>query len=374
MTERERILSVLSGGTPDRIPYMLDLSHFYNEKVGRSFHLLEGLRKADNELIAYHKKMGAGFYMPNQGVFYETRYEGDVKSTAKTQVVDGVDEITWEYETPFGEISRTRRWEPTSYSWPVKHTGVRTENDLKALGAAMGARKFVPRVDNYLDWKREVGEMGVVYLGAGYSAIGYLMNYWMGVENTLFASVDMNTVMHEVVEQINESNLKLVEMLAGEYPCEVIMLNDEFDSKVQHPAFFDEWSSDYYTKAIDIAHKHGKKVSVIYNGNMRGTLGGVCACGADAISAVTPYPMGDLTPEQCRNEAGERVVLSGGVSPDLWLPEVPIEQFEKACMEWIAMGKQNSAIIADASNQVPPRADESRIEVYRELLEKHGRY
>ncbi len=78
----------------------------------------------------------------------------------------------------------------------------------------------------------------------------------------------------------------------------MIILNDEFDSTIQHPGFFAEWSSDYYRKAIGIAHKHGKKVLVIYNGNMRGTLGSVCECGADAISAVTPYPMGDLTPSE----------------------------------------------------------------------------
>jgi hypothetical protein len=374
MTERQRILDVFNGKKPDRIPYVLDLSHFYNAKCKRPFHLLNSFPKADYELIDYHKKLGVGFYMPNQAMFYDISYGKDVKSSAKTEMVNGVAEIHWEYETPFGKIERIRRWEPSSYSWPVKMTGVQTQNDLKVLGYAMGSRIFSPRIENYLDWKHYVGNDGVVYLSVGYSAIGYLLNYWMGIENTLYASFDMNLRMHETVERINENGLQLLEMAARDYPCEVILMNDEFDSSIQSPAFFSEWSREYYTKAIMIAHKYGKKVSIIYNGRLRGTLSMLCSCGPDAISAITPFPMGDLTPKECRSEAGRDVILSGGVTPDLWYNYVPIDLFKKACMDWIALSKINSAVIADASNQVPPGAEECRIEIYKDLIETYGQY
>jgi uroporphyrinogen-III decarboxylase len=152
------------------------------------------------------------------------------------------------------------------------------------------------------------------------------------------------------------------------------MMNDEFDSRIQSPDFFSEWSKDYYTKAIALAHKYDKKVSIIYNGRLRGTLARICSCGPDAISAVTPFPMGDLTPEECRKEAGSKIILSGGVTPDLWYAYVPMDTFKKACMEWINLSKTSSALIADASNQVPPGAEECRIGIYRELLETYGRY
>ena len=374
MTERQRILDVFNRKTPDRIPYMLDLSHFYNEKQRRPFHQLQSYPKADTELIDYHKKLGVGFYMPNQAAFYEVSYKADVKASANTSIVNGTEELRWEYETPYGRIERIRRWAPSSYSWPVKMTGVKTSNDLKILAYAMGSRIFSPRIDNYLDWKNHVGENGVVYLSVGYSAIGYLQNYWMGIENMLYASYDMNISMHEAVEQINENNLQWIEMAARDYPCEVIMMNDEFDSRIQSPDFFSEWSKNYYTKAITIAHQYGKKVSIIYNGRLRGTLARLCDCGPDAISAITPFPMGDLTPEECRSETGRDVILSGGVTPDLWYSYVPIESFKKACMEWIALSRSGSALIADASNQVPPGAEECRIEIYRDLIEKYGQY
>ncbi len=50
--------------------------------------------------------------------------------------------------------------------------------------------------------------------------------------------------------------------------------------------------------------------------------------GADCADAVTPLPLGDLTAQECRAEAGSEFILSGGVSPDLWLPDVPRKDFE----------------------------------------------
>jgi hypothetical protein len=84
--------------------------------------------------------------------------------------------------------------------------------------------------------------------------------------------------------------------------------------------------------------------------------------------------MGDLTPEQCRDEAGPDLILSGGVAPNLWLPGVPMEVYKAACMDWINLSKRSSALVAAAGDQVPPGAEESKFEVYRELVDKYGNY
>ena len=67
--------------------------------------------------------------------------------------------------------------------------GVETERDLEVLVYAMSSRRYTPIPQNYEEWADYIGEDGLVYLNSGYSAIGYLMNYWMGVENTIYASI-----------------------------------------------------------------------------------------------------------------------------------------------------------------------------------------
>jgi uroporphyrinogen-III decarboxylase len=94
----------------------------------------------------------------------------------------------------------------------------------------------------------------------------------------------------------------------------------------------------------------------------------------DCVDAVTPTPMGDLTPVQCREEAGPDVILSGGVSPDLWLPDIGTEAFKEAVVEWLNLRKSGPRLIANAGDQVPPGAVEERIAMMRELVEEYGRY
>jgi hypothetical protein len=84
--------------------------------------------------------------------------------------------------------------------------------------------------------------------------------------------------------------------------------------------------------------------------------------------------MGDLSPRQCREEAGPDMVLSGGVPPNLWLPEVSDEEFKQSVLDWLAIRKLSPRLVANAGDQVPPGALEYRIELMRELVEEHGRY
>jgi uroporphyrinogen-III decarboxylase len=237
----------------------------------------------------------------------------------------------------------------------------------------MAGRSYESLVENFTAWDEAVGDIGIAYLMPGYSAMGYILNYWMGIEQTIYAAVDWNDTMHEVVDMINDNNLKIIELLA-DYPGEAVLMGDNFSSDIQPPSFFREWSETYYKKAFDIFHSKGKKVAIHVDGRLRGAIKMIRDCGADIIDAVTPVPMGDLTPAQCRDEAGNKLILSGGVSPDLWLPSAPLAAFEKAVTDWLGTRKTSPALIAAAGDQVPPQADEHRIEIMRDLVEKHGKY
>ena len=83
MTMRERILAVYRGETPDVVPYMLDLSHWFYHKNRIPWDLSVAYDKPEYELIAYHKQAGAGFYMPNLGAFYSAPYGDDVQSEVR---------------------------------------------------------------------------------------------------------------------------------------------------------------------------------------------------------------------------------------------------------------------------------------------------
>jgi uroporphyrinogen-III decarboxylase len=183
----------------------------------------------------------------------------------------------------------------------------------------------------------------------------------------------MPETLHEVVESINANNLELIDLLAAS-PAEIILLGDNFSSDIQPPRFFETWSRGYYVEAVRRLHAAGKFVAVHIDGRLRGALAMIRDTGADAADAVTPAPTGDLTAEQCRGEAGTDFLLSGGVPPALWLPNVSEERFRRSAMEWLDLRRTSPRLIANAGDQVPPGADLKRIEILRDLAESHGRF
>ncbi len=371
MTPRERTLAVYRGETPDVVPYMLDLSHWFYHRNRLPWDLSRAYERPECALINYHKCAGAGFYMPNLGMFYEVHHAPDVMATT-AKSPDGR-EITWRYETPLGTIERARRWEAQTYAWGISKWGVESEHDLKVLGRALAGRVYTPRWDLYQAWADCVGDAGVVYLSAGYSAMGHLLNYWLGVERTVYAAVDWPDTMRQVVDRVNANTLECIDMLAAS-PAEVIIMGDNFSSDIQPPSFFEQWAKPFYVEALRRLHAAGKYVAVHIDGRLRGALGMFRDLGADCADAVTPRPMGDLEPEACREEAGTDMILSGGVSPDLWLPDADLEDFKGAVMRWLALKRRSARLIANAGDQVPPGAEEDRIAIMRDLVERHGAY
>jgi len=373
MTLRERIMAVYRGETPDVVPCMLDLSHWFYHKNRMPWDLTIAYEKPEAELIDYHKKASVGFYMPNLASFYSVRYGDDVSSEVLKKMKNGTPEIIWRLTTSLGTIERRRVWEETSYSWAISQWGVRDERGLRVLAAALRSRKYAPLWDNYRAWNDYVGDTGVVYALAGYSAVGHIMHYWLGVEGALFAAQDWPETFGDAIDEINANNLRLIDLLADS-PAEVICLGDNFSSDIQPPSFFSRWSRAYYAEAVRRLHAAGKFVAVHIDGRLRGALAMIRDTGADCADAVTPAPFGDLTPVDCRREAGPDFILSGGVPPNLWVPDVPVEVFKKSVLDWLELRKQSPRLIANAGDQVPPGADEQRIEIMRDLVEQHGKY
>lgn len=374
MTPRERLLAVYRGETPDQVPCMLDLSHWFYHREQRPWDLSQSYPEPEHDLIALHRRHGVGFYLPNLGAFISTRYGAEVTATTTRQAgANGEPELVWRLTTPLGTIARARRWEPATYAWGISQWGVRTVADLRVLAFALASRSYTPHWDRVRAWQSAVGDLGVLYVSGGYSAMGQLLNYWMGAEETLYAAADDPAALAETVAAINANNLAFIDLLA-ESPAEVILLGDNFSSDLQPPAFFARWSRDYYVEAIRRLHAAGKYVAVHIDGRLRGALAMIRDTGADAADAVTPAPLGDLTAAACRAEAGDRFILSGGVSPDLWLPGVPLARFDAAAEAWLAQRATTTRFILNAGDQVPPGADERRIARLRDLAASLGRY
>ena len=69
-----------------------------------------------------------------------------------------------------------------------------------------------PSWDRYQAWVDYAGDIGVVYMPAGYSDMGHLLSLWMGIEPTVCATADWPDLVHEIVETVNGNNLDLIDL------------------------------------------------------------------------------------------------------------------------------------------------------------------
>ncbi|MCK7482675.1 MAG: hypothetical protein M0C28_40295 [Candidatus Moduliflexus flocculans] len=69
MTERRRVLTLLSGGTPDRVPWFGDLDYWATSLIGRGERPADF--KASDAYIDWHRDLRCGYYL--QGTFLSGR-------------------------------------------------------------------------------------------------------------------------------------------------------------------------------------------------------------------------------------------------------------------------------------------------------------
>jgi hypothetical protein len=205
-------------------------------------------------------------------------------------------------------------------------------------------------------------DVGLGFPSMGYTGFGSLISYYMGVENTVYALYDDPKAVKAYVDIYNQKHPELTDIYAKS-PAPHIFFGDNLSSDIQSPDIFMEYSFSHYKNIAERLHAAGKTVSSHLDGRLNGILGLVAKTGVDVADACTPAPCGDLTPLQIRMQAGENLILFGGVSPEKWLPQTPEKEFIAHVREWPDLRKTSPMLVQSAGDQVPPGTERKRIKL-----------
>lgn len=368
MTPRERVLAVYRGQTPDQVPLMLDLSHWYKANFGKPFDL-GGYADVEMDLVALHKKAGAVCYV-EMGAFYQLVPDDD-RIVFGTKTEQGV--FSTEIVTPCGTVREERVFSPESYSYNIRKHLLERVEDFPVVNHLMKHLKCIPRWDRYRKWRDALGEFGFPYVNLPYSGLGYLIARNFGVEPTIYAIMDNPDEVRELIDSVNARNLAILDAII-DGPFDTLIISDNFDSTVQTKELFDTYSKSYYAEVAGRLHERGKFLAVHVDGEMRGALRWMAECGVDCIDAATPAPMFSLTPSQARKEAGKELILSGGIPATVFGETGTDGEFRESVEAWLKTRSESPRLIMAAGDQVPPDAPWERIRELGELTAKYGRY
>jgi hypothetical protein len=368
MTPKERVKAVFEGKTPDRVPLLLDLSHWYKKNYNVPFDL-SGLQKVEYGLVDLHKRLGAVSYV-EMGRFYDLSTE-DPKVTLESWTEGG--SFHTRISTPEGILEEERVFDRGSYSYNIKKHLLHSVDDFPVVEYLMERLKCRPKWDYYKTWEDALGELAYIYLNLPYSGSGYLMARNMGVEKTVFAVMDYPDKVRSLIDSVNACNLRILDTVI-DGPFDTLIISDNYDSNVQTKEYFDTYVRDYYSEVARRLHEKGKYLAIHVDGENRGIVKWLAECGVDCADAVTPAPMFSLAPKEIREQAGPELILSGGIPATEFGISGTDHSFTESVRRWLDTRHDSSRLFMAAGDQVPTDAPWSRIAMLPELVEKYGNY
>jgi uroporphyrinogen decarboxylase len=313
MNHRERLLTALAGGKPDRLPATIHgwMDYWADKYMGG----------ADQFEIYRHLDMDAQiFYFawldnPPVAAMYFT---GDLVpgpdwcvsySTAKMDAISTVYKFT--IETPEGILTKTME-KNDQMAWV-------TEYPIKEKEQIHWIRKYMPLprpdIKAINQAFEQMGDMGILRAGIFNHQGGCWQDAcnYVGTQKLIMATYDDPAWVHELLGIILDYKLKFIESLKG---ARIDMLENgggDGSMSVISPAIFREYCIPYDRQTTKALQDIGIKVVYHTCGKMMSQIQLVAETGADASETLTPKGMGgDADLRKIREVLGGRMALIGG--------------------------------------------------------------
>ena len=366
MTERERVLTLLSGGTPDQVPWLGDLDYWATALVGRG-EKPPGF-KASRDYIDWHRELGIGFYL--QGFFpFKTIIENcEVKEwndhNARFRRI----------ETPEGALQECWTWIPASFTeGPTEHL-VKSPADLPAYRYMLENTRYEPDYAFAEIRKGQIGDMGVLLAYLPKSPLMQLVALDAGIMTVTEIFMDAPGELEATIKALKTSHDQAARISVAS-PAEVLMIPENLSSECVGPRFFELYMREYQEQWAREIKAAGKFSCIHLDGTLKGLMREEAHMGLTFLEALTPAPVGDLAVKEWADWVGETdTVLWGGVPGVHFTDKVSDADFERHVRDVLEVMSSEPRYVLGVADQVPPDGLERRVRRVRELVDECGGY
>lgn len=366
MNDRERILALLNGQQPDRVPWLGDLTYWAGalEKRGKAPKNFQSLPDYYN----WHRELGVGFYL--QGYYpYKAIHDDTLK--LKPEQRGNVSRLT--ITTPVGELYEETTYMPDSFTAaPTSHL-IKEAKDLATLRYFTEHTRYEP---DYREASRRmelVRDLGVVLCYLPKSPFMQMAVAFAGIETLVGLALEAGEDFEKTLECL-EAKADEAAAIAVASPAECLMIPENLSSEVVGPHFFEKYMRGFQEKWIQRIKTAGKFSFIHMDGTLRGLLRQEASTGFTVLEALTPQPVGDMSWAEMRPLAGPSPILWGGIPGLYFTPLVNDAEFDRHVKEMLASMKRDKRCVLGVADQVPPDALESRVRRVVELADEYGRY
>jgi hypothetical protein len=325
MTSKQRMLTALDRGVPDRLPvtthhvmpYFLEtyMNGISDQEFFEHFHL-----DPITWTVPHRPDPSRGeYYDPLQGEigFLESRrvatdqwriYSEEIPNpTYKT--------VRYRFVTPKGELSMVLQSDPHT-SWVAEYL-IKNKKDIDLLEEFMTAPKCdVEAANRTVD---EYGEHGLVRGHICCFDVFGQPGTWqdaaciMKLEDLIYATYDDPEWVHELLRILQRRKKIYIDSLEGARFDLHELGGGSASSTVISPKIFEKFVAPYDIELINAAHAAGQRIVYHTCGGMMPILELVADMGPDAMETFTPPGMGaDVDLADAKRRIGDRVCMIGG--------------------------------------------------------------
>jgi uroporphyrinogen-III decarboxylase len=365
MTERERVLALLRGGRPDRVPWFGDLDYWATALIGRGRKPPDF--KASDAYIDWHRDLRVGFYLqgyfPFRAIIEGCRIADWAEGHARRRRI----------ETPRGTLTETWTWLPESFAEaPTEHL-VKSATDLAAYRSLFEHTRYEPDYAFAETRARQAGDQGIVLCYLPKSPFMQMVALDAGIAAVAEIAADAPDELRETLAVVRAAHDRAAQ-IAVSSPAEVLMIPENLSSEVVGPRFYELYMRDYHERWSREISAAGKFSCVHLDGTLRGLLRQVAGAGFTFIEAMTPAPVGDLAVDRWAEwcgSGGSRTVFWGGLPGSYFTDKVSDTEFERHTREVLRIMSSEPRYVLGVADQVPPDGLERRVRRVAELRDEY---
>lgn len=344
MTSRERMLTALSNGRPDRLPcQMHGWMGYYLKKYLAGMDWYQAYERFDMDYAIY----------VSPRYTYSERSKADWVSSRKDLGVDADGNHQWTetITTPKGELRHAGAWNEIT-AWTTEHI-IKNENDFEIWN------EFYP-VPIGADFselsaaRSKLGDRGIIRshpFSPGQGSPWQSICTLMGTEEAILMAMDTPDLLRHILEEIVKKTLRVTEMWKGT-PADMVEVGGGAGSNtVISPSLFEEFCLPYDKRQNEALHAAGLKIVYHLCGGLMKMLDLVVKTGADGLETMTPPSMGgDCDLREASRRVGGELFFIGGFDQNVGFENGTPERARQLVLECFEATKDHAGYIIAPSD------------------------
>lgn len=386
MNSRKRLLTVLNGQIPDRVPISTYELVGHNSKAWENndpsyARLMDVIRKKTDCVCMWEPTPKV--VTPNEvgddialaaNAFLESAYPVDMDIETRREDKAVITHKT--LHTPKGDLTQTTKViDGVHTTWQVEHWCKTLEDIDKALSVPYEPINY--DISDYDRIRTEVGEKGIImatvadplWLAADLMEFGEY-TIWAMMETDHFAKTV--NIMHErtmenLRRQLEVCVVDLYRIAGPEYATPPFL----------PPRFFQQFVVPYVSEIVELIHSKGAKVRLHSHGKIAKVLDMIRDTGADAIDPCEAPPDGDITLAEVKKRVGDEMCIFGNLQLKLLEAGTP-EMVEEEVVKCMDAAKEDGGFVimptaAPIDTPLSAQTEENYLQFIESAIE-YGQY